>query len=93
MLKYNLINIDHKEPNNYCEVKVLINTRIPSHLPFLEAICWQTRDIYQFNLLEMLSCYESGWKYRGVLADLEGEELVFVQNLVKQLGSWIANEI
>jgi hypothetical protein len=41
----------------------------------------------------MLSCYESGWKYRGILADLEGEELVFVQNLVKQLGSWIANEI
>jgi len=80
--------------NYYERFKNLINTiAMPSNLPFLEAICWQTKDIKQLSLFEMLNRYEAGWKYRGVLADLEGEELVFVQNLVKQLGSWIANDI
>jgi len=38
----------------------------------------------------MLNRYERGWRYRGVLADLEGEELDFVHNLAKKTDSWIA---
>ncbi len=68
-------------------------TDIPDGLPFLQAVCWQTKDIRNFTLIEMLSRYESGWKYRGVLADLEGEELEFVRRLVKEFGSWIANDV
>ena len=34
---------------------------IPKKLPFLEAICWQTKNVYQFTPEEMLSRYERGW--------------------------------
>ncbi|MCP4105651.1 MAG: hypothetical protein GY749_08960 [Desulfobacteraceae bacterium] len=68
-------------------------TDVPAGLPFLQAVCWQIKDIRHFTLSEMLCRYESGWKYRGVLADLEGEELEFVRRLVKEFGSWIANDI
>ena len=61
---------------------------IPANLPFLKAVCWQTKNVRHFTLPEMLSRYERGWNYRGVLADLEGEELDFVRNLVKKIGSW-----
>ncbi|MCP4353370.1 MAG: hypothetical protein GY795_48595 [Desulfobacterales bacterium] len=69
----------------------LIN--VPAGLPFLQAVCWQTKDIRHFTLTEMLNRYESGWKYRGVLAGLEGEELEFVRRLVKEFGSWIASDV
>ena len=62
---------------------------IPKHLPFLKAICWQTQDIKHFTLPAMLNRYERGWKYRGVLADLEGEELEFVRKLAQKADSWI----
>jgi hypothetical protein len=67
--------------------------KIPKKLPFLEAICWQTQDVRHFTLSEMLERYESGWKYRGLLADLEGEELNFVRGLVNHFGSWIVNNV
>jgi len=70
-----------------------LDIKIPANLPFLKSICWQTKDISHFTLLEMLSCYERGWKYRGVLADLEGEELNFLRNLVKKNDSWIVNDV
>ena len=66
---------------------------IPKNLPFLKTICWQTKDVQHFTLSEMLNRYERGWKYRGVLADLEGEELEFVRNLVKKHNSWIAADV
>jgi|APSaa5957512622_1039677.scaffolds.fasta_scaffold70751_3 hypothetical protein len=66
---------------------------IPESLPFLESICWQTRDIKCFTLSEMLSRYERGWKYRGVLADIEGEELEFVRELAKTMNSWIIHHV
>lgn len=71
----------------------IVHIKIPNNLPFLKAICWQTKDIRRFTLPEMLSRYERGWKYRGVLADLEGEELTFVRNLAVQADSWIANDV
>lgn len=64
--------------------------KIPYNLPFLKSICWQTEDIRHFSLPEMLNRYERGWRYRGVLADLEGEELDFVRSLAKKTDSWIA---
>jgi hypothetical protein len=37
----------------------------------------------------MLNRYERGWVYRGVLADLEGEEKAFLRQLAKAKGSWL----
>lgn len=67
--------------------------QLPAHLPFLEAICWQQDDIQYFTQDEMLNCYERGWKYRGVLEDLKGEELVFVQKLALAKGSWLVADV
>jgi len=39
-------------------------------LPFIEAICWQTKNVKLFTLKEMLSCYERGWQYRYKIIDL-----------------------
>ncbi len=65
----------------------------PVELPFLRAICWQTEDIAHFTLDEMLSRYERGWVYNGVLADLEGEERAFVARLAKEKGSWLVTRL
>ncbi len=62
---------------------------IPAELPFLQAICWQTKDVKHFTLDEMLNRYERGWIHRGVLADIEGEELEFVRLLAKTKGSFL----
>lgn len=69
------------------------NIKIPKDLPFLKSICWQTQDIRNLTLSEMLNRYERGWRYRGVLADLEGEELDFVRKLAESNDSWIANDV
>jgi hypothetical protein len=64
---------------------------VPAELPFLEAVCWQTKDVRRFTPEEMLSRYERGWRYRGVLADLTGEELGFLRRLADLYGSWLTS--
>ena len=66
---------------------------IPSHLPFLQAICWEMASISDFTLDEMLSRYERGWVYRGILAEVVGEELAFVRVLAEMKGSWLLNDV
>jgi hypothetical protein len=61
----------------------------PKKLPFLEAICWQTKDVYHFTPEEMLSRYERGWQYRTLFDNLEGEELNFLKDLAKNYHSWL----
>lgn len=65
----------------------------PRELPFLSAICWDLRDISILTHDEMLNRYERGWEYRGVLADLEGEELAFLRQLAKMKGSWLQTDV
>ncbi|WP_133493148.1 hypothetical protein [Alcanivorax sp. 24] len=57
------------------------NFDMPERLPFLEAVCWELRDVHNLTLEEMLNRYERGWAYRGALADLEGPEKTFVRKL------------
>jgi hypothetical protein len=64
-------------------------TVVPEELPFLESICWQTADVYQFTPEEMLSRYERGWEYRQLLGNHEGEELCFLTELAKRYHSWL----
>jgi len=65
------------------------NLHKPERLPFLEAICWDLNDINHLNYDEMLNRYERGWLYKGVLADLEGDEKLFLHRLARAKGSWL----
>ncbi|MGD1908752.1 MAG: nucleotidyl transferase AbiEii/AbiGii toxin family protein [Leptolyngbyaceae cyanobacterium] len=62
---------------------------VPSRLPFLNEICWQVTDVYQLTPLEMLRCYERGWRYRS--GPLDATEQQFVDRLVQQYGSWLSH--
>lgn len=68
------------------------NIAIPKKLPFLEAICWQTEDVYKFTPEQMLNCYERGWKYLSIFDNLEGEELNYLREISKYYQSWLAVE-
>lgn len=67
--------------------------KIPKNLPFLQAICWQTQNIDNFNLEEMLSRYERGWQYRQLFNNLEGEELNFLLKIAQKYNSWLLTEL
>ena len=62
---------------------------VPTKLPFLKAICWDLSDVHVLAVDEMLSRYERGWHYRGVVADLKGSEKCFVAQLAEAKGSWL----
>lgn len=62
-------------------------------LPFLQAIAWQHSTVDTLTEEEILSLYERGWHYRGVLADLTGEELAFVRQLATKQKSWIVVDV
>jgi hypothetical protein len=66
---------------------------VPEELPFLESICWQMADVYQFTPEEMLSRYERGWEYRQLFGNLEGEELGFLKELAKRYHSWLQADL
>lgn len=54
-------------------------------LPFLEAVCWDLRDVYALTPAQMLTRYENGLEYDGILANLEQDERVFIETLKKDL--------
>jgi hypothetical protein len=66
---------------------------VPEKLPFLESICCQTADVYQFTPEEMLSRYERGWEYRQLFGNPEGEELGFLTELAKRYHSWLQADL
>jgi hypothetical protein len=70
-----------------------VETSIPEKLPFLEAICWQTENVYRFTPEQMLSRYERGWRYRKLFDNLEGEELDFLKNLTIHYQSWLQSNL
>jgi hypothetical protein len=65
---------------------------IPQSLLFLQAICWQTKDVSQLSLEQMLDRYERGWQYRNVLGEPSPDELQFIQQLCSRYGSWLMSE-
>lgn len=62
---------------------------MPAQLPFLEALSWFDVRYRELPPREMLQRYESGWRNRGVLAELGDEERAFVRALVREFGSVI----
>ena len=65
----------------------------PQDLPFLKAICWDLPDVNVLSQDEILNRYERGWKYRGAVADLGAEERIFVAEIAKRKGSWLAVDV
>ncbi len=61
----------------------------PEKLPFLEAVCWDLRDVSVLSQDEILDRYERGWGYKGVLADINPQEKQYIANLAKAKGSWL----
>lgn len=60
---------------------------VPEQLPFLESISWFDREYRDLSPLDMLRRYESGWRWRGVLADPSPEEWNLIRELVQRYGS------
>jgi len=67
--------------------------KIPKHLPFLEAVCWDLGDVHDLTPNEMLNRYERSWEYRGTLADVEGGEKAFIRELATSKGSWLQLDV
>ncbi len=61
--------------------------RVPEELPFLASISWFDANYRSLDALEMLSRYEAGWRYLGVLAEPSPEERRFIKALVDRFGS------
>ena len=53
-------------------------------LPFLEAVCWDLHDVYALTPTQMLTRYEKGLEYDGVLANLEQGERAFIETLKRK---------
>ncbi len=61
--------------------------RVPDDLPFLASISWFDADYRALAPLEMLSRYEAGWRYLGVLGEPSPEEQRFIRALAERFGS------
>lgn len=55
------------------------------HLPFLEAVCWDLRDVYCLTPAQMLTRYEKGLEYEGILGEFEPDERAFFEELKKDV--------
>lgn len=66
---------------------------VPDKLPFQESICWQTANVYEFTLEEMLGRYERGWKYRNLFNNLGDDELEFIKKIAEFYDSWLKVEL
>ena len=70
-----------------------IDIKLPQQLPFLQAICYDLRDVTVLTMDEILNRYERGWKYKGTLADLGTEERDFLAKLVRHKKSWLPVDV
>ncbi len=67
--------------------KIEAELPVPAELPFLASISWFDADYRALDALEMLSRYEAGWRYLGVLGEPSPEEERFIKVLVDRFGS------
>jgi hypothetical protein len=62
---------------------------VPRELPFLEGLSWYDSRWRDLEQLDMLRRYETGWRWRGLLAEPSPEELAFIRELTRVYGSVI----
>ncbi len=60
---------------------------VPEDLPFLAAISWFDQNYRALDVRDMLSRYEAGWRYLGVLAEPSPQEERFIKALIERFGS------
>ncbi len=72
-------------PASSAEVQLVI----PAELPFLESLSWFDTSWRELSPLEILKRYESGWRHRGVTAELSTGEAMFVRTLILRFGSFL----
>lgn len=72
---------------------IKVEELMPETLPFLEAICWQTENVYRLDPEQMLSRYERGWRYRKLFNNLKDQELDFLKQLAKRYNSWLQSDL
>lgn len=65
----------------------------PAKLPFLELICWDTKDVYRLTPQEMLNSYERGWDYKTLVKNFDQEELHFIKELAQYYKSWLLAQL
>jgi len=58
-------------------------------LPFLRAISWFDLGYAQMPPEDMLRRYESGWRWRGVVAEPTSDEMSFIRELAARYGTVI----
>lgn len=63
--------------------------RLPANTPFLDALCWHGERPRDLPLNEILSLYERGWRFLGILATPSPEEKDFIRNLSQRYNSWL----
>ena len=63
--------------------------QIPEELPFSESLSWSDRCWRQLEPREMLSRYEAGWRFRGILAEPSEEEWTLIRALCRRFGSFL----
>lgn len=61
----------------------------PAELPFLKSLSWSDHGAVDLAPEDMLRRYESGWRWRGVLAEPSPEELQFIRDLAARYGTVI----
>lgn len=63
--------------------------------PLLKTLCWQgnTTNLAELGEAEIMTLYERGWRWRGVLAELSAEERDFIRRLAQKHGSWLVNDV
>ncbi|MCG8614400.1 MAG: hypothetical protein MI864_28140 [Pseudomonadales bacterium] len=68
--------------------------RRPKTLPFLDAICKKLNQrVNMEDEQRVIGVYERGWIFKGVLANLEGDEARYVRTLATKYNSWIARQV
>ncbi len=72
---------DARKPHSESEL------RVPEELPFLASISWFDGDYRALSALEMLSRYEAGWRYLGVLGEPSPPEERFIKAPIDRFGS------
>jgi predicted nucleotidyltransferase component of viral defense system len=62
-------------------------------LPFLEALCWELKDVENLTPLEILQTYERGWRFLNVLAQPDDNEWQLIRDLSSTYGSWLQSKL
>lgn len=62
-------------------------------LPFLEKSAWSGERVDLMDEEELISLYQTKWKYQDVFGKISGDELMYVKYLAKKYQSVLLAEL